>query len=108
MRSSSPTPRSPRSATYREAIPAPSQRPPPDPTTRTKARRRLRVIPFLITLTVIALAVPLGWAMGEAYMGAPWTRDSAVRLRRHDAPEVAGRIVELPVVDNSSFTRATF
>ena len=34
-------------------------------------------------------------------MGAPWTRDATVRAYvSHVAPEVAGRIVELHVVDN--------
>ena len=64
-------------------------------------RRRSRVIPFLITLATIGLAVPLGWAMWGAYMGSPWTRDGTVRAYAVTiAPEVAGRIVELPVVDN--------
>ena len=56
---------------------------------------------MLITLATVALAVPLGWAMWDAYMGAPWTRDGTVRAYVVTmAPEVAGRIVELPVVDN--------
>jgi multidrug resistance efflux pump len=39
--------------------------------------------------------------MWDAYMGAPWTRDGTVRTYVVTmAPEVAGRIVELPVVDN--------
>jgi multidrug resistance efflux pump len=39
--------------------------------------------------------------MWEAYMGAPWTRDATVRAYVVTmAPEVAGRIVELHVVDN--------
>jgi multidrug resistance efflux pump len=43
----------------------------------------------------------LGWAMWGAYMGAPWTRDATVRAYVATmAPEVAGRIVELRVVDN--------
>ena len=55
----------------------------------------------MITLATIAVAVPLGWAMWDAYMGAPWTRDGTVRAYVVTmAPEVAGRIVELPVVDN--------
>ena len=34
-------------------------------------------------------------------MGAPWTRDGTVRVYVVTmAPEVAGRIVELPVADN--------
>ena len=58
-------------------------------------------IPILITLATVALAGLLGWAMWDAYMGAPWTRDGTVRAYVVTmAPEVAGRIVELPVVDN--------
>src|SRR5205085_11439766 len=64
-------------------------------------RRVHRIIPMLITLAAVAVAVPLGWMMWEAYMGAPWTRDGTVRayvVTR--APEISGRIVELPVGDN--------
>jgi multidrug resistance efflux pump len=71
--------------------------PPPEPTTR----RHLRVVPYLATLATIAVAVPFGWAMWDAYMGAPWTRDGTVRAYVVTmAPEVAGRIVHLPVADN--------
>jgi multidrug resistance efflux pump len=64
-------------------------------------RRRLRIFPLLITLAVIAIAVVLGRAMWDAYMGAPWTRDGTVRAYVVTmAPEVEGRIVELPVADN--------
>jgi len=39
--------------------------------------------------------------MWDAYMGTPWTRDGTVRAYVVTmAPEVAGRIVELPVKDN--------
>jgi Biotin-lipoyl like len=39
--------------------------------------------------------------MWEAYIGAPWTRDGTVRTYVVTmAPEVAGRIVQLPVIDN--------
>jgi multidrug resistance efflux pump len=66
-----------------------------------KTRPRHRVIPFLITLAIIALAVLLGREMWNAYMGAPWTRDGTVRVYVVTiAPEVSGRIVELPVADN--------
>ena len=48
-----------------------------------------------------ATAVALGREMWDAYMGAPWTRDGTVRAYVVTmAPEVAGRIVELPVRDN--------
>jgi multidrug resistance efflux pump len=39
--------------------------------------------------------------MWDIYMGAPWTRDATVRAYvAMMAPEVSGRIVELPVIDN--------
>ena len=63
-------------------------------------RRRLRVGP-LLTLAAVAVAGVLGRAMWDAYMGAPWTRDGTVRAYIVTvAPEVAGRIVKLPVADN--------
>ncbi|MDQ6703691.1 MAG: HlyD family secretion protein [Pseudomonadota bacterium] len=73
----------------------------PDLPARQKVRPRLRIVPVLITLVMVALAVPLGWAMWDAYMSAPWTRDGTVRVYVVTmAPEVAGRIVEFPVADN--------
>jgi multidrug resistance efflux pump len=64
-------------------------------------RSRRRLGSFLITLATVAAAASLGWAMWSAYMGAPWTRDGTVRAYVVTiAPEVAGRIVELPVRDN--------
>jgi multidrug resistance efflux pump len=74
----------------------PAEQPAPD-----TATRRLRVIPFLITLVVLAIAASLGWAMWKAYMGTPWTRDGTVRVYVVTmAAEISGRIVELPVKDN--------
>src|SRR6201981_109511 len=71
------------------------------PSASDRLRRRLRIFPLLITLATIAVAVVLGRAMWDAYMGAPWTRDGTVRVYVVTmAPEVAGRIVELPVADN--------
>jgi multidrug resistance efflux pump len=62
---------------------------------------RIRIVPLLITLATTALAVGFGWAMWSVYMETPWTRDGAVRAYTVTmAPEVAGRIVELPVADN--------
>jgi multidrug resistance efflux pump len=61
---------------------------------------RIRIVPFLITLATVGLAAVLGWAMWYAYMEAPWTRDGTVRVYVvTKAPEVAGRVVELPVAD---------
>jgi RND family efflux transporter MFP subunit len=63
--------------------------------------RHRRLLPVLLTLAAVALALPLGWAMWEAYMAAPWTRDGTVRAYVVTvAPEVEGRIVELPIADN--------
>jgi len=68
---------------------------------RAVPRRGLRIFPLLTTLATVAVAVVLGRAMWDAYMGAPWTRDGTVRVYVVTmAPEVAGRIVELPVKDN--------
>jgi multidrug resistance efflux pump len=81
-------------ATARSAEPPPVLLP-------TARRRRFHIFPLLITLAVIAVAGALGWAMWNAYMGAPWTRDGTVRAYVVTmAPQVAGQIVELPVADN--------
>jgi RND family efflux transporter MFP subunit len=64
-------------------------------------RRRVRIIPFLITLAAVVLAGPLGWGLWSVYMEAPWTRDGAVRAYVVTmAPEVSGRIAEMHVADN--------
>src|SRR5277367_3223994 len=73
----------------------------PEPALPKAPRRRRRILPLLITLATIALAAVLGKATWDAYMGAPWTRDGTVRAYIVTmAPEVAGHIVQLPVVDN--------
>ena len=78
--------------------------PPPYHARQTPAslpERRVHIGRFLITLATLALAGALGSAAWDAYMGAPWTRDATVRAYVVTmAPEVAGRIVELPVADN--------
>ena len=75
----------------------------PDPLARVTPTREMRVMPVLITLLVVAVAILLGGAMWDAYMGAPWTRDGTVRAYVVTmAPEVAGRIVELPIVENKN------
>jgi multidrug resistance efflux pump len=59
------------------------------------------IAPILITLGTVTVAALLAWAMWQTYMGAPWTRDGTVRAYVVTmAPEVAGRIVKLPVADN--------
>src|ERR1700747_240147 len=63
--------------------------------------RRVKILTLLITLITIGIAIVLGRAMWDAYMVAPWTRDSVVRAYVVTmAPEVSGRIVEMPVHDN--------
>src|SRR6266403_2220128 len=60
-----------------------------------------RVAPILITLGTVAAAILLAWATWQVYMGSPWTRDGTVRAYVVTmAPEVAGRIVKLPVADD--------
>jgi multidrug resistance efflux pump len=61
----------------------------------------LRAVPVLITLLALALAGMCAWGMWHTYMTAPWTRDGTVRAYVVvTAPEVAGRIVALPVADD--------
>jgi multidrug resistance efflux pump len=72
------------------------------PSKRDRAKSHNRIVPVLITVGTVALAALLAWAMWEAYMGTPWTRDGQVRAYVVTmAPEVAGRIVEMPVADNA-------
>jgi multidrug resistance efflux pump len=71
------------------------------PESRIAAKRRMEMRPFLITLTAVAVAGLLGWTTWGVYMEGPWTRNATVRAYVVTmAPEVAGRIVELHVVDN--------
>src|SRR6185312_3916564 len=72
---------------------------PHEPPKRHMARfHDLRIV---ITLSTVALAVVFTCWMWSVYMAAPWTRDATVRAYVVTmAPEVAGRIVELPVADN--------
>jgi multidrug resistance efflux pump len=68
---------------------------------RGNAKSRIQLVPILITLATVAVAALLAWAMWQAYMASPWTRDGTVRAYVVTmAPEVAGRIVRLPAVDN--------
>lgn len=54
-----------------------------------------------LALTVLGVAVLLGYTLWETYMIAPWTRDGRVRVYVVDAaPEVSGTIVAVPVHDN--------
>jgi multidrug resistance efflux pump len=62
--------------------------------------------PVLVTLMLVALAAMGGWAAWNAYVAPPWTRDGTVRAYVVTlAPEVSGRLVRLPVVDNQLVAR---
>lgn len=57
-----------------------------------------RVLAVVLTLTVVGIAIVLGRLAWYAYMETPWTRDGTVRAYVITTkPEVAGRIVELPI-----------
>jgi multidrug resistance efflux pump len=61
----------------------------------------IHVVPILVTVAAVAVAAVAGWQAWQYYMGAPWTRDGTVRAYIVKiAPEVAGQIVQLPIVDN--------
>jgi multidrug resistance efflux pump len=59
----------------------------------------LRVI---ATLTVVAIAVLLGWFAWQHYVYAPWTRDARVQANVVNiAPEVSGTVGQVAVADDS-------
>jgi RND family efflux transporter MFP subunit len=59
------------------------------------------IVPVLATLAAVGAAALLGWQAWQYYMGSPWTRDGTVRAYVVKiAPQVAGEIVKLPIVDN--------
>jgi multidrug resistance efflux pump len=71
------------------------------PRDRDSAKPRIPLAPIFITLVTLVVAALLARAGWEAYMATPWTRDGTVRVYVVTmAPEVAGRIVEMPVADN--------
>jgi multidrug resistance efflux pump len=80
-----------------DGAPAPA----PPPATLPAGRRRRRILPFLLTLLVVVAAIVLGQEMWRVYMETPWTRDGTVRAYVVTmAPQIAGQIVKLPVIDN--------
>ncbi|PSJ21903.1 HlyD family secretion protein [Halomonas sp. ND22Bw] len=55
----------------------------------------------LVTLVIVALAIAAGLWLWHYYLYTPWTRDGRVRAEVITvAPDVAGRVVALPVADN--------
>ena len=84
-----------------DARPRETRDSPPPPTEHEKPNSRIRILRVLITLLTVVIAGFLGWTMWQTYMGSPWTRDGTIRVYVVTiAPEVAGRIAKLPVVDN--------
>jgi multidrug resistance efflux pump len=74
---------------------------PPIPPAALAPARRSRAVPVILTLIGLGLATIASWAMWQAYMAAPWTRDGTVRAYVVTVtPEISGRIVQLPVADN--------
>jgi RND family efflux transporter MFP subunit len=74
---------------------------PHEPGKQRKASWLLHKLPVVITLSTVAVAVAFTWSLWGVYMAAPWTRDATARAYIVTmAPEVAGRVVELPVSDN--------
>jgi multidrug resistance efflux pump len=62
---------------------------------------RHRLLNFLITITLIALACWAAWSLYQKYIQDPWTRDGQVRANVIGvAPRVAGPITRVLVTDN--------
>jgi multidrug resistance efflux pump len=60
-----------------------------------------RLLNFLITITLIALAGWAAWSLYQKYIQNPWTRDGQVRANVIGvAPRVAGPIIRVLVKDN--------
>ena len=60
-----------------------------------------KIIGFVATLAIFAVAILIGRQLWVHYMDEPWTRDGRVRADVINiAPDVSGAVVELPVHDN--------
>src|SRR5690349_6940725 len=63
--------------------------------------KAVSLLRFLVTATVVVLAVLLGHALWKHYLYAPWTRDGRVRADVvRVAPDVSGLVDRMAVVDN--------
>ena len=85
-------------------------KPPETPIRLTPARHGAapRLVPVLVTLMLVVAAAICAWAAWQAYVAPPWTRDGTVRAYVVTlAPEIAGEITELPVIDNQYVKRGT-
>lgn len=62
---------------------------------------RKKLIPKLVTVTLISAAVVAAYLLYQRYVAAPWTRDGQVRADVVKiAPRVSGYLVEIRVEDN--------
>jgi RND family efflux transporter MFP subunit len=83
------------------AQPPPVGGPPTLSNDRRSIRRRLSLLPMLVTLVVAAVGAGAAWLMWQNYMGKPWTRDGTVRSNVVTlASDLAGQVVQLAVRDN--------
>ena len=65
------------------------------------ALRGRSTVPALMTGIAVLAAAAMMWALWGAYFASPWTRDATVRVYVVTlAPEVAGRVTELPATAN--------
>jgi multidrug resistance efflux pump len=62
---------------------------------------KVRLLNYLITLVILALAVWAGVSLYHSYIQNPWTRDGQVRANIVGiAPRVSGPIIRIPIRDN--------
>src|SRR5258708_34288955 len=62
---------------------------------------KVRLLNYLITFVIIALAVWAGVSLYHSYIQNPWTRDGQVRANVVGiAPRVSGPIIRIPIRDN--------
>src|SRR6516225_2837825 len=73
----------------------------PGSAARAAPRWGASILALMLTFVAVGVAVVLGRATWQAYVEAPWTRDGTMRAYVVTmAPEVSGRVVGLPVIDN--------
>src|SRR5258708_13250248 len=62
---------------------------------------KVRLLNYLITFVIIALAVWAGVSLYHSYIQNPWTRDGQVPANVVGiAPRVSGPIIRIPIRDN--------
>lgn len=63
--------------------------------------RARRVLQFITTGTILAIAAVVCFVLWDYYTAAPWTRNGQVRVQVADiAPRVSGQIIAVRVRDN--------